>query len=577
MNYIIKFFKFIIKEIFSFFIKLFLLFGLIIVCVTIFLNKTEDKMILRDSYLVIDCSQPFSEQSYKTLLGGNSISFFDLLTVIDYVKTDRNILGVVLDLNNVTLSTTQINELGEKLKELKDYNKHTFSFMDSANNKNLLLSSYTDQTFMPESKATQVNISPYFSEEYYPKALMDKIGISFNVINIGDYKSYGQNLVSENMSPENREFATRINDKIYKNFIEEISKNKNLNKSTISQKIENGDFIYSNSNNLFDNQLISGYGNIASFHKENEKSNINFINLDEYTKHINLNFAQDNIVVLVLEGNIYDEQPPQGFVYESYIIADEVISALDRMQEDDSVRGVVLRIDSPGGSAYTADIISKRVKEFAKTKPIYVSMGSVAASGGYYIAANANKIFANNNTITGSIGVVSILPNYSKLINNAGINVETIKKGKYSDIYSLSLPFTEEKYNKIRESNLEVYDEFLDVVSIGRHIQKEKVHDIAQGKIWTGSEGKEIGLVDEIGGLDDTIKALAEDLKLDRYASLQYSYDRDMKSAYKKYFNFFNFIKTKKSFLKFAQDTLFMDETLLNKPITYTEEYINRR
>ena len=179
-------------------------------------------------------------------------------------------------------------------------------------------------------------------------------------------------------------------------------------------------------------------------------------------------------------------------------------------------------------------------------------MSSVAASGGYYISANANKIFVDRNTITGSIGVVSIMPDFSKLITDNGVNIEKISKGEYADLYSAD-GFTEKKYNKIYNSNLKVYEDFLNVVANGRDMEKEKLKTLAEGRVWTGEEAVKNGLADEIGGLNDTIYSIAEDTNLDEYLG----------SIYKKYSRFLKM--DRKELIK---SQVFKDY-LYNKPVTY--------
>ena len=177
-----------------------------------------------------------------------------------------------------------------------------------------------------------------------------------------------------------------------------------------------------------------------------------------------------------------------------------MVSELDKALKDKNVKGIVLRVNSPGGSALASAIINNKIKEVNKVKPVYVSIGGVAASGGYYISADAKKIFADRGSLTGSIGVVSLIPNIKELVGKIDINVEELKKGEYADIYSLTNEINKDKLDKIYASNLKVYDEFLNVVSEGRDLNREYVHSIAQGKVWLGEEALELKLVDEIGG-----------------------------------------------------------------------------
>ena len=201
----------------------------------------------------------------------------------------------------------------------------------------------------------------------------------------------------------------------------------------------------------------------------------------------------NNIIYVVpLEGDIVESQTEVFAGEENINVSETLEKTKYSKKKNNKIKAVVLRVNSPGGSALTSDIIAEKVKELAEEKPVYVSMSSVAASGGYYISTNAHKIFVDRNTITGSIGVVSILPDFSKLITDNGVNIEKIFDGEYSDLYSAD-SFTEKKYNKIYNSNLKVYEDFLNVVSKGRRIDKEKLKTIAEGRIWTGDEAIKIG------------------------------------------------------------------------------------
>ena len=270
----------------------------------------------------------------------------------------------------------------------------------------------------------------------------------------------------------------------------------------------------------------------------------------------------NNIVyVIPLEGDIVESQT-EIFSGEENINTSETLEKLNIAKENDKVKAIVLRVNSPGGSALTSDIIAEKIRELAEKKPVYVSMSSVAASGGYYISANAHKIFVDRNTITGSIGVVSILPDFSKLITDNGVNIEKISEGEYSDLYSTD-SFTEKKYNKIYNSNLKVYEDFLNVVSKGRKIDKEKLKTIAEGRIWTGDEAIKIGLADEIGGLNETIYAIAEDNDMDEYAVVVAKDKFEIGNIYKKYSKYI-----KMDAKDLIKEKIFKNY-LYNKPVTY--------
>ena len=401
-------------------------------------------------------------------------------------------------------------------------------------------------------------------EEFYTKKLSDKFGVKFNIIHVGDYKSYQENLAKDTMSKEAREDSTRILNLNYENFLDIVSLNRKLNRDDLDKIIKDGDLVAASSIDLFSNKLIDKYSywdNLVTLLGGKDK----LISIQDYAK----NYYQeatlddsDNIVyVIPLEGDIVEAQT-EIFSGEANINVGETIAKLNTAKENKKIKAVVLRVNSPGGSALTSDIIAEKVKELASEKPVYVSMSSVAASGGYYISANANKIYVDRNTVTGSVGVVSVLVDYSSLLKDNGVNVEKISEGEYSDLYSADT-FTEKKYNKIYNSNLKVYEDFLNVVSKGRKIDKERLKELAEGRVWTGTEAVKNGLADEIGGLYSTIYAITEDNDIDDYTVVLAKDKVEIGNIYKKYSRYIKM--DKKDLIK---TTVFKDY-LYNKPVTY--------
>ncbi|PIM77377.1 signal peptide peptidase SppA [Fusobacterium pseudoperiodonticum] len=557
-----------IKEIFSFFIKLFLFLLVVLAIIGLIIQNIEEKpqVVIKDNaYVVIDLANSYKERSLSSsLFEDDSISFYNLLTNIKNLSFDDKVLGVVLKLNTNSLSYAQSEELAQELSMLRGADKKVIAYFENVNRKNYYLASYADEIYMPSANSTSVNIYPYFREEFYTKKLSDKFGVKFNIIHVGDYKSYQENLAKDTMSKEAREDSTRILDLNYENFLDIVSLNRKLNRDDLDKIIKDGDLVAASSIDLFSNKLIDKYSywdNLVTLLGGKDK----LISIQDYAK----NYYQeatlddsDNIVyVIPLEGDIVEAQT-EIFSGEANINVNETIAKLNTAKENKKIKAVVLRVNSPGGSALTSDIIAEKVKELASEKPVYVSMSSVAASGGYYISANANKIYVDRNTVTGSVGVVSVLVDYSSLLKDNGVNVEKISEGEYSDLYSADT-FTEKKYNKIYNSNLKVYEDFLNVVSKGRKIDKEKLKELAEGRVWTGTEAVKNGLADEIGGLYSTIYAITEDNDIDDYTVVLAKDKVEIGNIYKKYSRYIKM--DKKDLIK---TTVFKDY-LYNKPVTY--------
>lgn len=568
LHYLKRFILFVIKEVLSFFIKLFLFLFIVGIIISAVIKNFEKKptVAIKDkAYILINLADSYNERLLKSnLFEDDSISFYTLLQSVENASYDDRVEGIILKMNGDSLSYAQSEELAHELSMARAADKKIIAYFENVGRKNYYLASYANEIYMPSANSTNVNIYPYFREEFYIKKLADKFGVKFNIIHVGDYKSYMENLASSTMSKEAREDIVRILDKNYNNFLDIVSLNRKLNRDDLDKIIKDGDLVAASSVDLMNNKLIDKYAywdNIISMVGGKDK----IITIQDYTKNYykeeNLESSNNVVYVIPLEGDIVESET-EVFAGEENINVAETLEKLNIAKENDKIKAVVLRINSPGGSALTSDIIAEKIKELASEKPVYVSMSSVAASGGYYISANADKIFVDRNTITGSIGVVSILPDFSKLITDNGVNIEKISEGEYSDLYS-SDTFTEKKYNKIYNSNLKVYDDFLNVVSKARKIDKEKLKTIAEGRIWTGEEAVKIGLADEIGGLNEAIYGIAEDNDMDEYSIVVAKDKFELGNIYRKYSRYIK-MDTK----DLIKEKIFKDY-LYNKPVTY--------
>lgn len=568
LHYLKRFILFVIKEVLSFFIKLFLFLFIVGIIISAVIKNFEKKptVAIKDkAYILINLADSYNERLLKSnLFEDDSISFYTLLQSVENASYDDRVEGIILKMNGDSLSYAQSEELAHELSMARAADKKIIAYFENVGRKNYYLASYANEIYMPSANSTNVNIYPYFREEFYIKKLADKFGVKFNIIHVGDYKSYMENLASSTMSKEAREDTVRILDKNYNNFLDIVSLNRKLNRDDLDKIIKDGDLVAASSVDLMNNKLIDKYAywdNIISMVGGKDK----IITIQDYTKNYykeeNLESSNNVVYVIPLEGDIIESET-EVFAGEENINVAETLEKLNIAKENNKIKAVVLRINSPGGSALTSDIIAEKIKELASEKPVYVSMSSVAASGGYYISANADKIFVDRNTITGSIGVVSILPDFSKLITDNGVNIEKISEGEYSDLYS-SDTFTEKKYNKIYNSNLKVYDDFLNVVSKARKIDKEKLKTIAEGRIWTGEEAVKIGLADEIGGLNEAIYGIAEDNDMDEYSIVVAKDKFELGNIYKKYSRYIK-MDTK----DLIKEKIFKDY-LYNKPVTY--------
>ena len=515
-----QFLIFTLKEIYSFFLKLFLFFALlalliIIVSVAV-VSKQKESINNNYSYIMLSPTNLTDDKLQTNLLKNakQNISFRDLTIGIETAAKDQKIKGIIIDLDRVLLTSSNIEELTPKLEAFKKANKKIYAYGSYIDNQNYSLALNADEIIMVPSSSSSISITGYHYSNLYMKKLFDNLGINFEVIHIGDYKSYGENYNKETMSDGLKSELTRILDTRLNTFTKSISQNRKLDLQTINTKLLNGDLALQTPFSARDNGLIDKLEYFGQFLSRIGAKEEDVIDIYSYLsiKTPLKEHAKDKIAIIYAEGPITYLETSGGDIV---ITPENISQKLSELNKISNLKGVVLRVNSPGGSALGAEMIYKALSDIQV--PIYVSMGSTAASGGYYISMSGDKIFADKSTITGSIGVVSILPKVNKGAEKYGVNSSSINKGKYSDVYDPFTPLDDDSRNKITQSMTETYKEFKSRVTTNRKISDAKLETLAQGRIWLGEEAKSNGLVDEIGSLDDTIKALAKTLNLTSY------------------------------------------------------------
>ena len=561
---------FIMKEIASFLIKIVMVMVILIILLTIFVPKTpvEKAPIRKNTYIELDLSNPVGERGSLSIftIEGEKVNFYNMLNYLDKGKNDQRIEGLILKVDSVALNRAQVEELGRKIKEYREVGKKVYAFSRGFQNRNYSLAVNADEIIMPPSRGAGSNISGYFMELPYMKRLSDKIGIKYDVIHVGDYKSYGENYVREEMSPEFRENITRLLDRIYYNFVQDVSVARNIDERTLSKKILNGDFVLADAFKMKQEKLVDSLMYYHEFLKEKNIENIT--TLGKYARSVvGHQGSGKKIAVIYGDGEILYSNSGRGA--QQSITPDTIISELNMAVRDKNVAGIVLRIDSPGGSALASEVINAKIRSIEK--PVYVSMGGTSASGGYYISASGDRIFAERDTITGSIGVVSLVPDVSELAGKLGIKIESVQKGKLSGIYSITDGMTKEERDRIYESSSKIYSEFKERVSSGRNIPMSQMESIAGGRVWLGEEALEKGLVDGIGGLQDTIKIMAKDLQLSEYSVIEIRRENPFEKLFMNYKYLENFYNKFNSLLnmEFNEEKEMTESELIIKPVTY--------
>ena len=523
-DYIKRFFMFTLKEIYSFFLKLSLLFLVFFIfitsMITYFTFKDKNSHKFKNyNYVLFNVSQVTEDKiTGKGLFSGSekyNISFMDILNSLDSIKENKDIKGIVIALDQVDLSSAKIEELNKKFAELKRNNKKIYAYGTYLENQNYPLATIADEIIMMPSASANVTLTGYNYTNLYYKKLLDNLGVNMEVVRIGNYKSYGENYIGDKMSDELKTELTRIFDNRYDKFINNIAKMRKIDKNTLDNDIVNGNNTSLTPFAARDKKLVDKLEGFQELTQRLGITDEKMVDIyDYYEDHSSeieaKNKGNDAIAVIYAEGAIIDDSTANDNTIS--IAPDNIAIKLEKALETKNLKGIVLRVNSPGGSALASEIIYQTLLKAGV--PIYVSMSETAASGGYYISMAGNKVFADNATITGSIGVVSMIPKFYNAQNKYGVTANSISKGKYSDMYNPFTPLTEETKTKISESMLSTYKEFKSRVSANRKIDDTILENYAQGKIWLGDEAKNIKLVDEIGGLEETINAMARDLKL---------------------------------------------------------------
>ena len=520
LDFLKKFLIFSLKEIYSFFLKMslfiFVIFIIGISAIAIFSSKDKnEKMKKSYEYILFNVSDITEDKIVgSNFLSDEKLSYMDILNSLDDIKNNNQVKGVVIALDTINLSSAKIEELIKKFEELKANNKKIYAFGAYVTNANYKLASVADEVVMVPSASASLDLTGYHYSDLYYKGLFDKIGVNMEVVRIGNYKSYGEEYIGNDMTPELRSELTRILENRYNKFITDVAKNRKIDKNALNNDIVNGNITNLTPFSARDKGLVDKLEQFSTF---TERLNIREDNIaditDYYQKRVQYektgNSRNGTIAVIYAEGSIlYDANG----VTEGTITPDNILQKIEKATQTKNLKGIVLRVNSGGGSALASEVI---YQELSKLKiPVYVSMADTAASGGYYISTAGKKVFANSATITGSIGVVSMLPKLYNAQDKYGVRSNSISKGRYSDINDSFAPLSEESRAKISQSMEETYKEFKSRVSKNRKIDENTLENYAQGKIWLGDEAKDIKLVDGIASLDEVIKIMAKDLNL---------------------------------------------------------------
>lgn len=473
-----------------------------------------DNLVPTKQFLTLDLKGDLKYQRYQWFDDGRTL--FGLLQKLDRIKKDDNVEGLVINISGMNINMEMLWEIREKLTELKQAGKKIIIFADNMQINQYHFASVADEIVLDEFGT--ISIEGYSMARSYYKKMFDKINVGFEEIRLFKYKSAAESFSREEMSEGDREQRQALVDGWYDISKNEIMTSRGFNSETFDNLVNNNIiYTYKNAkeNNLVDRQ--GRWTNLKDIMKDIEGSKVSLKSFDSYEtkpKPFDDRWSkpQNQIAIVYAIGEC---------AMESGIKARQLSKDLEAVMKDNSIAAVVLRIDSPGGDAMASDYIADILRKYKGKKPIIISQGMLAASGGYWLSMDGDKIVAAPMTITGSIGVISGMIYDKGLAEDLGITTSLVKKGEHSDLgqtwqlplIGLGLPsrnYTAEELKQVKSAISDMYDDFVSKVASGRKMDVDKVREIAQGRVWTGIAGSKIGLVDKIGGLWTAIELAKE-------------------------------------------------------------------
>ena len=492
------------------------------------IENNKSKPVSLDSYVQLSFPHGLTESPSDLIdisgfsiadINKKALTLGDVLQKLSIAAKDLRVKGILIDIDNWNLSYEHTNEIITSLKKLVE--KHIIAYGSNLGNVSYLAALSADEIIIDPSNSSTIILSGLSVSVPYFKKLGDKLGVDVEVIHIGQFKGAGENFTRDTMSDEYRLSLEKVINSRIDNFSEAVSLYRKHDRSDFTEKILKGEIVFITPRQALDMDLIDKLMPYEEMLSENLIGDKQIIDISDYDHNVPDEKNKDRIAVIYAEGNIIDSDLGSSFS-ENVINPASFRRIMKKIRKDDKIKAVVLRINSPGGSALASEKILRQIISLKNDIPVIVSMGSTAASGGYYIACQGTKIFADKYTITGSIGVVSMIPNFKKMLEKIGISSQKVVKGKYSDIFDFSKEQCSEGTELMRLSMLRIYDEFKGRVSEGRNISPEDLEKIAQGQIWTGEQAKEIGLVDEIGGLEAAIEEAAKISGLEDFETVSF-------------------------------------------------------
>lgn len=500
------------------------------------MSLTEKQEVVLSDHTVIriDLKDAVPERTAKDGLFGNPFSgslkqvlgLNDILKNIKYATEDDKVDGIVMNLNVVPTGISTLEEIRDALIDFKAGGKFILCYGEYMTQPAYYLASVADEIHLHPQGF--VDFKGLNAQLMFMKGMFDKLDIEMQVVRHGKFKSAVEPLIQEQMSPENREQYTVLVNSIWSSMLADIAGSRGLSEAelnTIADELRAYDAGGALAAGLIDgSSQRDEFRDRLSQHMDMDLEDITIISLSQYNRVLkNFSMTGDRLAVIYATGQIGG-----GKGDDNTVGSDRLAETIAKARKDDKVKAVVLRVNSPGGDALASDVIWREMSLLKKEKPVIVSMGDVAASGGYWISCASDKIIADPTTLTGSIGVFGVIPNFGEFFENKiGLTFDNVSTNANSGFPGMTRPLSAYE-RKVLEKKIEhIYSLFLDRVSGNRDLERDEVDEIGQGRVWSGVDAKRLGLVDELGGMDDAIKLAAEIAGLEEYRLLELPVQKD--------------------------------------------------
>lgn len=519
----------ILSSIVLFIIGIITVFGIVSSADTETIVKKNSVMMLDLNGTLMERSQGELEQLLSKLSGDetNVYGLDDIIASIKKAKENDNIKGIYIQATSLGTSYASLQAIRSALADFKESGKFVVAYADTYTQGLYYLSSVADKVMLnPEGMVEWRGIA---SSPIFYKNLLDKLGIEVQVFKVGTYKSAVEPFISTEMSPANREQVTAFIGSIWGQIVDGVSTSRKITPDSLNAYADRMLMFYPAETSLnsglvdtliYKNNVRDYLKTLVKVEEDDRLPILGLTDMMGVKKNVPKDKSGNIVAVYYASGEITDQ--PISSVSEEGIVASKVIRDLRKLKEDDDVKAVVLRVNSPGGSAFASEQIWHAVKELKSKKPVIVSMGGYAASGGYYIASIADTIVAEPTTLTGSIGIFGMFPNAKGLADKVGITYDVVKTNQFADFGNLMRPLNTDEQALMQMMVTRGYDLFVNRCAEGRHMSKEAIEKVAEGRVWTGETAKQLGLVDELGGIDKALDIAVKKATIEGYSVVSY-------------------------------------------------------